>query len=299
MACAFFIRFWIATAFCACIANPGICQRVSAPPVRAAAATQISVAPRTASSQETLTRYIRLRNRIRNLRVDSHFEGIGGLVLQGFSGELGRGTINVKGNVNWARPDEQQWAKMTLTSVDARSFLDAFDIGMDGRIFASVTGWADLQWRGRHLAAMKKSLVGTAELRIGKGYVENSRVLSAVAEVSGIQALQKLEFSAGKMRGHAAHGTLYVDELDLEAPMLHATLSGTIDLASDQINLRPKFWISPQLANTSTRPELRTAVQFLDGMRETRESNLVQIPLPIVFTGTIRKPAVRMDTGEQ
>lgn len=253
---------------------------------------------RPGGSEETLTRFIRMRNRVRNLDLRMHREN-GGMVLEGFTGKLGGGEISVDGRVDWSRPEARHRARLTVQNVGTREFLDAFDIVLDGRISTVITGFADLQWNGTKMKAMKRSLDATAELNIGPGYVSNAKVLEYIASVSGIEALRKIEFSRGIMRGHSSNQTLFIDELWLEGPALRARLTGTMDLLTDEIRLRPELAISPELAQSSVRNEVRAGMQVLDTLTKDRASRLVSVPLPIVFGGTLKKPILMMDAAPQ
>ena len=251
--------------------------------------------PRVTPKDETLTRLIRLRSRLRDL--DMKWVTVDGdEVMEAFTARLGGGRISADCRINWSKPEQEHRAAITLDNVGASEFLQAADVRVGARINAPVSGRMELKWRGLKVRAMRESLAGTASLDVGKGSISNTRILDAFAEYSGIRALQRFEFDGGVVRATCTAGRVEVDPLDLKGPLMRAVARGSTDLETDAMHLRFELWVLADAARQSVKPEVRAGVAWLREMAgRTAPDDFMRVPLPFSFGGTLQRPAVLLD----
>ena len=261
------------------------------------AAPRAASTPRTLATpkDETLTRLIRLRSRLRDL--DMKWVTVDGdEVMEAFTARLGGGSISAECRINWTRPEQEHRAVITLRDVGASEFLQAADVRIGARIDAPVNGRMELRWRGLKVRQMRETLAGTATLEVGKGSISNTRILDAFAEYSGIRALRRFEFDSGVVKATCTDGRVQVDPLDLRGPLMRAVARGHTDLETDAMSLRFDLWVLADAAGQSVKPEVRAGVSWLREMAgRTAPDDFMKVPLPFSFGGTLSRPAVLLD----
>ena len=246
---------------------------------------------------ETLTRLLTLRSRLRNLKMTWVWEGTDE-VMTAFTAEVGGGTIRAESHINWTSPDREHWARIRLDNVGAREFLQVANVQVGARIDTAVSGRMDMRWRGLKMHALRESLDGEADFTLRRGAISHTRILDAFADFSGISALGKFEFDQGTVKATCTKGHVLVDPMELSGPLMKVRARGFSNLETDAMKLRFELWVLADAAKQSVKPEVRAGVGWLRGVAGKNDSgDFLQVPLPFSFEGTLSKPVAVPDFG--
>lgn len=255
-----------------------------------ACAECLAAKPAMESGDETLSRMLRLRTRIRGFELRSRSEG-GKLVVEGFGGALGSGHIMASGLLDGTNPDGPQHMKLELRDVDVQQFLSAFDIQPLAHVRIGATGAMDFRWEGLKMKALRSTLNGPLDIDIGKGTISHTRILDQLAESTGISELKQLDVESGRVHGEAKEGTIRLEEVTLKGAQLKVTLKGSINAATEQLNAAVSVSAAPDLGAKSQREDVRAAFALLSSADALRDSDgFVKIPLEFVLGGTLSRP---------
>jgi uncharacterized protein involved in outer membrane biogenesis len=242
------------------------------------------------AGEETLTRYVRLRSRIRGFESDARMTG-GQVHLTRFSGELGGGRIDVAGNLDWTRKSGPQSARMQLQNVDSRQMLSAFNLDFDARIVTRVNALVDVQWQGLQMSTLRRTMNGQMEVRAGRGRVDKSTVFDALAGALGIEELRTVDFNSASASGVVKQGVLWFDDAQINGDYVRIRAAGNVDVPSDSIEIEVQASVAPELAQRSVRPEVRAAGALLAQAKSLREPDgFIRIPVAVLLTGTFTRP---------
>ncbi len=248
---------------------------------------------------ETLTRLLTLRSRLRNLKMTWIWEGTDE-VMTAFTAELGGGTIRAESHINWTSPDREHWAKIQLDNVGVREFLQVANVQVGARIDTAVSGQMNMRWRGLKLHALRASLDGDAKFTLKPGTISHNRILDAFAEFSGISALSQFNFDQGSIKATCSKGHVLLDPAELNGPLMRTRIRGFSNLETDAMKLRFELWVLADAAKQSVKPEVRGGVGWLRDMAgKTDAGDFFQVPLPFSFEGTLSKPVAVTDFGGQ
>ena len=240
--------------------------------------------------EETLTRYIRIRSRIRSFQSDGHLVG-GKVKVTHFSGDLGGGRIQFNGNLDWTNKTGQQTARVTLQNVDSRQFLSAFNLDFDARIVTRVNADVSVKWQGISMPDLRRSMNGSMSMRTGRGRVDKSTVFDALAEATGIQDLRSVDFESCAGDGEVRNGVLYFENARINGDFVRLLAAGKVDVPSDSIEIEVHLAILPELAMRSARADVRTVGALLAQAKSLQDQDgFVQLPVPVYLTGTFTKP---------
>ncbi len=256
----------------------------AAPPP--AAANRGPVAP----SDETLTRMIRLRSRLRNL--DMKWEDVNGdEVMTAFSANLGGGRVTAESHINWTRPQGAHRARIRLENVRVSDFLNATDIRLDARFDTSISGQLDLSWTGLRMREMRRTLTGGGVFTAGPGTISSTRILDALADFSGIRELRRFDFDTARLDAKAENGRVLVKAFRLRGPYMRTNLKGSVDLESDALAMDLELELNPAVAERSTRIEVREGFGLFTRLAGREgPGEFVEVPLPFSFGGTMAHP---------
>jgi hypothetical protein len=247
-------------------------------------------------SEETLTRLIKFRSRVKNLQMDWRNEN-GAEIMRSFSGEIGGGRLAATSYINWTRPEVTHTAHAQLSNVDMRDLLHASDVQMDGRCVARLSGVLDFRWQGLRMRAIRSSLEGKAVLTTGQGYVAASEILDSVARISGIPDLRRFDFTEGRFEADVRSGQFHISHFHLNGPLARLTAEGTVDLDTQNMDMRISVSVAESLAGRSSSDTVRAALMLLGRVKSLRESGgFVRIPVVARVGGTLAKPQVSFDS---
>ena len=246
---------------------------------------------------ETLTRLLMLRSRLRNLKMTWIWEGTDE-VMTAFTAELGGGTIRAESHINWTSPDREHWARIRFENVGAREFLQVGSVQVGARIDTAVSGQMTMRWRGLKLHTLRETLDGEADFTLRRGSISHNRILDAFADFSGISALEKFDFDSGTVKATCTKGHVLVDPMEVSGPLMRVRTRGFTNLETDAMKLRFELWVLADAAKQSVKPEVRGGVGLLRGMAGKNDSgDFLQVPLPFSFEGTLSKPVAVPDFG--
>jgi hypothetical protein len=265
------------------------------PAARAPRAPKPALTP----GDETLTRLIRLRSRLRNLDMN-WVKRDGDDVMDRFTATLGGGRVDAACHINWSRPESDHWAKIRLDHVGVADFLQAADIRLDARIDARISGELDLHWSGLRVRQMRPSLGGKGAFRIHEGAITSTAILDSFADFTEIPALRSFQFTGGTLVAAAQGGRLDVSEFRLAGPSMRVDAKGTVDLDTDDLRVRFNLEVLPALAGQSSRFEVREGVLLMTRLAgKDADKDFVRVPLPFAFAGTLAKPVAVLDLGQK
>ena len=131
------------------------------------------------------------------------------------------------------------------------------------RINAHISGELDLHWSGLRLRQMRPSLGGKSTFRIHEGSIGGTEILDSFAEFTGIPDLRTFRFSGGSLVATADRGVLKVPEFRLAGPEMRVDAKGTVDLETDGLRARFNLEVRPELAERSSRVEVRQGVALM------------------------------------
>lgn len=248
-------------------------------------------------SDETLSRLLRMRSRLRNLEVDTHWIN-GEEITEQFRATMGKGRLMGKGYINWSRPDEWQRAQVEVIDADVEEFLHVCDVRFDGKIAAQVRGQLDLRWQGMRFRQMRATMTGEGKLTMSAGRVSSTKLLDNIARYSGLDELRTFTFERGVVEGTIAHGQVIVRRFELVSRDVIVRGTGTVTLETGALDARFELSVRPVLAKASRLAEVRAAGEALARLAG-REDQFVTIPLPVSFGGTLERPIPYLDLPGQ
>lgn len=246
-----------------------------------------------APSDETLSRLLRMRSRLRHLQVDTRWID-GHEITETFTATMGRGRLEGRGHIDWSSPETRHWARVRVFEADVREFLHVCDVRFDGRIEAAATGELELQWQGMRFRQMRSTMKGAGRLELSPGSVGSTRLLDNIARFSGLDELRVLKFDRGLVEGTIERGIVKVTQFELENRDVRLRGVGTVELETGKLEARFDLWVRPELGQRSRFPEVRLAAQALSQV-VSREEPFVRVPLPVSFGGTLERPVPYLD----
>ncbi|MBX7247178.1 MAG: AsmA-like C-terminal region-containing protein [Candidatus Sumerlaeaceae bacterium] len=241
-------------------------------------------------SDETLTKFIRFRSRLKNFQTKWGNEN-GDSTLDGFSAELGGGKISGAGKIYWTRPEANQTLRIDVSGVDLRQLLAALNIQVDGHFDTKVSGVLDFQWQGLRLKQIKSTARGKVRLQAAPGYLTDMHILNGIAGLCGMTELRRIDFTNGILEGEVQAGRFQVELVQLTASNMEFAGRGWVDLPTENIDMVIQSSVTPELGETSTQPEVRAALLLLghsDALRTPR--GFIRLPVEAHFTGTLTEP---------
>ncbi|MCX7626120.1 MAG: AsmA-like C-terminal region-containing protein [Candidatus Sumerlaeaceae bacterium] len=244
-------------------------------------------------SDETLSRLLRMRSRLKNLEVDTQWIE-GEEITRRFRATMGKGRLSGEGQINWSRPGERQWARVDVIDADVEEFLHVCDVRFDGKIIAQVTGQLNLEWHGMRFREMRATMTGGGKLEMSSGSVSSTRLLDNIARLSGIESLRTLRFQRGVVEGTISDGRVTVRRFELQSQDIVLHGSGTVTLETGALDARFELEVRPVLAKSSKLPEVRAAGEAIARFVGS-EDRFVSIPLPVSFGGTLERPIAYLD----
>ncbi|GIX43905.1 MAG: hypothetical protein KatS3mg130_0313 [Candidatus Sumerlaea sp.] len=247
-------------------------------------------------SDETLSRLMRMRSRLQNLRVDTRWIG-GEEVTQNFTATVGQGTLRGKGEINWSRPERVHWARVEVSEVDVPAFLHVCDIRFDGKVQARVSGTLDLRWRGMRFRDMRATMEGGGKLHVSSGTVTSTRLLDQVAAFSGLPELRRFEFREGLVIGRIRDGRVDIESIEFRNPDYILRAKGSVRLEDGALDARVELRVRPSLAMRSQLSEVRLLGVALAAVSQDSPDGMVAIPLPLSFGGTLERPIPYLELG--
>ncbi len=246
---------------------------------------------------ETLSRLLRMRSRLRNLEVDTRWIN-GEEITQHFRATMGRGRLIGEGYINWSRPEDRQRAYVEVIEADVEEFLHVCDVRFDGRIRAQVSGKLDLEWQGMRFRQMRATMRGDGKLHLSAGTVSATRLLDNIARFSGIDEIRTLNFERGLVEGAVKDGRVEVENFSLEGRDFRLRGKGTVTLETGALDARFEIAVKPSLAKRSRVAEVRAAGEALAKL-VGGEDRFVTVPLPVSFGGTLERPIPYLDVPGQ
>ncbi len=215
----------------------------------------------------------------------------GRLAIDGFTAQLGSGTMQGRGLVDWSQPDNQQRMTIHVQNVEAMALLNAFKVKLDAQIHGQSNAVIDTQWRGVRGATPRQTMNGTVKIQIGPGAISGATVLQQVAQYTGIADLQQLEFQSAYLEGTIRDGMMSITRAEVNGPTEMAKGMGLMDLRTEEVKIKFDGYVSPSLLQRSTMPQVRAlggAAQVAGG------GEMVRVPLPVVMSGQVRDPQFSM-----
>lgn len=204
----------------------------------------------------------------------------GRLAIDGFSAQLGTGTIQGQGLVDWSRQNDRHNLNITFNSVDLPSLFNAFEIKQTSKIQGTASGTINVQWNGVRGLSPRETMNGSLNIKIGPGSMSNSQMLNQLASYTGIPSLQTVEFHSADVQATIRQGTMSITAINLNGPSKSAKGTGLMDLRSEDSRIKFEIYADSSLTAQSTVPAIRAA----------GGKGKVKLPVPVVLYGKIRQP---------
>lgn len=223
---------------------------------------------------------------LKNFKMDSR-QVDGRLAIDGFSGNLGNGTLQGQGLVDWSRPQDAQRMTIQVQNVPAMELFNAFKVKLNARIDAIASGVIDTQWRGVRGTTPRETMNGSVRIQLGPGRISGADVLRHAASYTGIAEVQQLEFQSAVIEGTIRDGMMSVTRLDFIGTDRSAKGVGALDLRTEELRLKFEGYLAPALIARSTNPQVRA-------LGKSGGASQVRVPLPVIFSGNARAPQFSM-----
>jgi hypothetical protein len=244
-------------------------------------------------SDETLTKIIRLRSKLKNFRMTWDPASRGNL-LTGFTAELGGGKIVATGRINWLIPRGTHHLHLRLDGVDFKTALTALNMQMDGRVVGRLSGEMEFEWSGLRLREIKQTATGRVRLTLSEGEASRMTILRTLSTMSGIRELETIRFNGGEMTARVRDGRIEVERLIIATPDAEFEGRGWCVLATEEMLAEFEMSVRPSLALRSHRHDVRV-LGGRNGDRMAGLANsahaLVRVPGVARFAGTLSNPA--------
>ena len=248
-----------------------------------------------------------------NLYSDPAQVRIEGLKLQARGGRL-----KGEGNMQWRYRENDSHLNLDLYAKPVETFLDWADFGDSGFTGEKAHVQAHLQWFGSPDCFDLKTVEGSAQLRFDDGLIKRAQLVLAkiIGLLSVDSLLRNLKVTLNQLQYSALvydyinaklkfkRGVAAIEDFELEAPSVHATLKGQVDYVRRRYNL--KATVSPKVAGTLTtlatlvglaNPVTAISSYLLLKNVPGMENNLVSYRYMI--TGPWEKPnIVNLETGK-
>jgi len=232
---------------------------------------------------------------LKNFQMQSRSSN-GRLAIDGFSAQLGSGIIQGQGLVDWSRPNDTQQLTITFQNVEAAALLRAFEIKIDANLTSMVSGQMNLQWQGVRGSLPRETMQGTIQVNFGQGVVTNAYVLQLVAQTTGINELNRFDFSSGIVAGNIQGGVMRFSQVLLAGPTQSASGTGALDLRTEEVRIKWDIALSPGLASRSSVAGVKAASGAMQ--KAAGKNGLIKIPLPLAMVGNVRDPQFVLANSE-
>lgn len=223
---------------------------------------------------------------LKNFQMESR-QVNGRLAIDAFSANLGSGQMVGRGLVDWSRPDDQQHMTIQVHNVEVMELLRAFKVKLDAQILGMANAHIETRWRGTRGALPRQTMNGTVKIQVGPGRIVGADVLRQAASYTGINELQQVDFQAAELEGTIQNGVMSITSARFDGGHVTASGMGLLDLRTEEVNLKFDGYVSPDLLNRSTFPQVRA---LSAAARVAGNGGQVKVPMPVVMTGQVRDP---------
>ena len=220
------------------------------------------------------------RVRLSNVRAEVKLAG-GRLEVSPLSAALYGGTL--AGSLAADANGNRVTLKQAVQGVQVGPLLR--DAAQQDRLEGRGSGNVDVATAGASVAAMKKSLAGTARFELKDGAVKGINLAEAIQSLKPAKAndpSKKTDFSEITGTFAIRNGVAHNEDLQGKAPLLRLGGAGDVDIGNNAIN----YTARASLVATSKG----------QGGRDL--SNLAGVTVPVKLTGPLEKPDVALDFGE-
>lgn len=221
----------------------------------------------------------------------------GRLAIDAFTARLGSGTMQGRGLVDWSRPNDQHQMKIEVRGVEVLALLKAFQVKLDAQIIGTCNALIDTQWQGVRGTTPRQTMNGKVLIEVGPGQIVGAEVLHQVAAYTGVAELQQVQFQSAVLEGTIRDGIMSITRANFSGPTAEAVGVGILDLRTEQVKIRFDGYVSPDLLQRSTMPQVRL---LAGAVSAAAQGNLVKVPLPVIMSGQIRDPQfdLRWETNQ-
>jgi uncharacterized protein YhdP len=233
---------------------------------------------------------------LKNFQMQSRSSN-GRLAIDGFTANLGSGTMQGQGLVDWSKPNDRQYMTIQFNNVEAAALLKAFEVKVNAQVNAMVSGTIQAQWQGVRGSLPRETMNGTIAIQFGQGTVTNADVLNMISGATGIAELQRFDFSSAEIQASMANGMVSFTRLIFAGPTQQAVGTGNLDLRTEEVKVKWDAYVSPDVASRSTQSAVRAASGLVSKAKGS--NGLVKIPLPIAMVGSVRDPEFVVAAPEQ
>lgn len=207
----------------------------------------------------------------------------GRLAIDGFSARLGTGTIQGQGLVDWSRQNDRHHLNIRFDNVDVATLFSAFEIKVNSRLQGQASGTIQCEWNGVRGTTPRETMNGRISIKIGPGSISNARILTQLAQYTGISALQTVEFTSAEIEGTIRNGMMSITAANLNGSTKSAVGQGLLDLRSEDARIKFDISVNASLAKQSSVPAIKTAGDRAGNAK-------IKLPVPVVLYGKIRQP---------
>lgn len=237
----------------------------------------------------------RLRVRLKNPKIDMQLAN-GKPLITGVSGLIGGGSIAVRSRIDMGNAAGPQSAHINAHGMSLPELADIVDLRIPGKLTGRVSGTADVNWQGMQGSSIRNSLNGAVSLDLGPGKLSDSSLLRKAAESAGIANFDELEFTGGRIEGRVKEGLFTITDAHLTGQEFDLNIGGTVDLATNRMNLEVRSKVTEALAQRSTYYKMKNSLSslFTSKPKDTPAPDaLVELPL-VVVAGAMSRPEVKV-----
>lgn len=223
-----------------------------------------------------------------NVNLKAHFQN-GVLDLKPMTADLYQGRLAAEAQVNLNATLPQMTLHATLTNVQSEPLMQDLGgtnqkikiVGLGNLELQITTAGSSSQDIMQHLNGMTRfSFNNGAITGLDLGYLVDTAAAYAKGQTPNATNNDRTNFGTLTGTGAIKNGVLTNNDLFSDAPRFATRGSGTIDLVNQKIDYT-----------------LQTTVKQQSNASENNLKNLYGISIPVIITGSLDKPSVRLDRG--
>lgn len=222
-----------------------------------------------------------------NLKINTEFDN-GFLKIKPMTADLYQGTLEGQGEVNFNAETPRVTLQGKLQNVQAQPLLH--DLNGDTKL--AVGGSANVTWdlttNGSDSEALIKNLSGTSYMTFENGSLQGIDIGNMIDSAYAVVAKQKspptskgvTNFGRLTATAQIQNGVIHNTDLLLDSPRFDTKGAGSIDLVNQKVNY-----------------QLSSVVKKDFQQKVSQTINLQGLVIPILITGSLDDPSVRVDTS--
>lgn len=181
--------------------------------------------------------------KIQNLALNAN-NRLGKVALPTFSGNLGSGSFSLPGDMDVTGKSIQVHMTPYVNNIELADLLTAY--GLPKALTGNFSMKGDVNGKGLSAEDFARNWQGNAELAMTNAHLNGLNIQQLIQQAisrntSSVQGLDKYEHYSQidtlKAQGQLKNGTLKLNDLEGQSPMVYAKGDGSVDLAGEKVDM--------------------------------------------------------------